>query len=119
MAGTALARAVDAITTGAAPLAPFVMVQAGGAVSVTGQASAAAAREYAVARTEAELAAFAADAVIPFDGRSQAAVVVEAWNFSSRRGAAIALRYGMKRGRAFPIGGPLELGTDGWIDRLD
>lgn len=124
LAQAALASAVDSITSSGVPLTAFVLVDTGSAREVHRMASrrledgAAKARSYAASRTDAEVAAFAVDSVIPFKGVNWDAVVIESWNFRASDGVRLGLRYGVKgrSKKAFPIGGPLELTRQGWVE---
>jgi hypothetical protein len=80
---------------------------------------AAAAKRLAAGATGADASAFAVSGAIVFDGARHDAIIVEAWNFRTARGARIGLRYelkGVMRKRPSLLGSPLHLGRNGWYD---
>jgi len=118
LAGVALTRAVDSLTSSGPPLRAFALLDNAGEQSMVPQASAADARSFA-SQAGVDCAALGTDARIPFEGASHRAIVIEAWNFRTHDGAALALRYGLRGRRVILLGGPLELAADGWVDRAD
>lgn len=128
LATKTLAQAIDSLMAKGSPFVPIVVVQRGSErelqriVAGRVEDAAATAKQVASAQTDADAAAFAIDAAIPYNGTRFDAIVVESWNFLTNKGARIGLRYEMKgRVRKKPslIGSPLHLGRGGWFDPED
>lgn len=128
LATKTLAQAIDALMAKGAPLVPLVMVQRGNErqvqrITATRNDDAEAlAKQVASSQADADVSAFAVGTAIPFDNQRFEAIVVEAWNFRTHRGARVGLRYELKgvvRKKAQLIGGPLYLGKQGWHDPED
>lgn len=125
LANKTLAAAIDSLMTMGSPFLPIVFVEKNGQRELrrvaAGRAedAAGAARQMAATEPDADATAFAVDGIISLDGARYDALVVEAWNFSTSRGARIGLRYelkGLLRKKPSLIGSPLHRGREGWFD---
>ncbi len=127
LATKTLAKALDALMSKGSPIAPLVVISRGGELQVQkvtvgrGEDAAAKAKEIAATQVGASASAFATNGTILYNDIRYDAVIVEAWNFVTNRGARVGLRFELKGMRKKPsfVGSPLHRRRAVWYDPED
>ncbi len=126
LAQRTLTPAITILMNEGASFAPLVAFEKDGVLTseripFQGTSAAATARIFASSRPECTASAFAIPDTVVVAGQSHRALVVEAWNFRTGRGAQVALRFevtGLRR-KISLLGTPLHFSDGGWRDPDD